>query len=405
VPERIGRLVGMKVSEMARGKTVLLLVGVAAVAFAATLAALRLNQSLGGVERGSAWRRPGGQLLPASTEANGPLDFRAAAKRVLPSVVSVDTQIEGETWFGDRVRQQAGSGSGVVISADGYIVTNNHVVRVQTWGGQRLVDEVNVTFSDGRSLAAKVVGADPSSDLAVLKVQATGLTPIQQGDSSKLEVGQWVIAMGNPLGYENTLSVGVVSNIGRPLPSDGTTLFIDGIQTDAAINMGNSGGALCDSEGNLVGINTAIASIGGGNIGLGFAIPVNRMRQVVDDIVKFGYAKYGQLGISLFNRDGALAMPAAREELKRLVETDAEPPEAGVLIRRVAPGSAAAGAGLKPWDVVIEVDGRAVRELADFQAVMSPKRPGDKVSLTVWSAGKKRTVQATLTDSGRSRVM
>jgi serine protease Do len=405
VPERIGRLVGMKVSEMARGKTVLLLVGVAAVAFAATLAALRLNQSLGWVERGSAWRRPGGQLLPASTEANGPLDFRAAAKRVLPSVVSVDTQIEGETWFGDRVRQQAGSGSGVVISADGYIVTNNHVVRVQTWGGQRLVDEVNVTFSDGRSLAAKVVGADPSSDLAVLKVQATGLTPIQQGDSSKLEVGQWVIAMGNPLGYENTLSVGVVSNIGRPLPSDGTTLFIDGIQTDAAINMGNSGGALCDSEGNLVGINTAIASIGGGNIGLGFAIPVNRMRQVVDDIVKFGYAKYGQLGISLFNRDGALAMPAAREELKRLVETDAEPPEAGVLIRRVAPGSAAAGAGLKPWDVVIEVDGRAVRELADFQAVMSPKRPGDKVSLTVWSAGKKRTVQATLTDSGRSRVM
>lgn len=390
---------------MGRGKTVLLLVSVAAVAFAATLAALRLNQSFGGTDQGASWRRPSGQLLPASADPNGPLDFRAAAKRVLPSVVSVDTQIEGETWFGDRVRQQAGSGSGVVISADGYIVTNNHVVRIQTWGGQRLVDEVNVTFSDGRSLPAKVVGADPSSDLAVLKVEASGLTPIPQGDSAKLEVGQWVVAMGNPLGYENTLSVGVVSNIGRPLPSDGTTLFIDGIQTDAAINMGNSGGALCDAQGNLVGINTAIASIGGGNIGLGFAIPVNRMRQVVDDIVKFGYAKYGQLGVSLFNRDGALAMPDARAELKRLVNTDAEPPSEGVLIRRVAAGSVAAKVGIKPWDVVIGVDGKTVRELADFQAVMSPKRPGDTVSLTVWSAGQKRTVQATLTDSGRSREM
>ncbi len=190
---------------------------------------------------------------------------------MMPTVVSIDTAVEVEDWVGNRESQPVGQGSGVVITTDGYIVTNNHVITVPTRGGQsRVADVVQVTFSDGRSMAARVIGTDPFSDIAFLKVEATNLQAIEMGDSDRLEVGQWVMAIGNPLGYENTLSVGVVSSVGRALPTGGTSVLVDAIQTDAAINQGNSGGALTDASGRLIGINSAIASRTGVRLGLAF---------------------------------------------------------------------------------------------------------------------------------------
>jgi S1-C subfamily serine protease len=341
---------------------------------------------------------PGGVMLPASGPAAP--DFREAARRVMPSVVSIDVYVEGRTWTNELVQQKASSGSGVIISKDGYVVTNSHVVMGQSFRGRRIPDRVDVVLSDGRLLPAKLVGTDPRADLAVLKVEAEGLQPIEIGDSSKLEVGQWVVAVGNPLGYENTLSVGVVSSVGRPLPGNRQAVFIDGIQTDAAINMGNSGGALCDAAGALVGINTAIASIGGGSIGIGFAIPVNRMRQVVDDIVEFGRAKYGTLGVTVYAPYSAIRDPRTRQRLAELVGTTKEPPANGVILETVAEGSAAARAGLKELDVLTEIGGRPVRSMEDFLVVITPKRPGDTVELTVWSKGETRKASVRLDDAG-----
>jgi S1-C subfamily serine protease len=192
-----------------------------------------------------------------------PFDFRAAAKKIHGSVVSVDRFEQGRTWFDDRVVEaQTGTGSGVIVSDTGLIVTNNHVVE----DAQR----VRVRLADGRSVDAKVLGTDPRSDLAVLKVEKASVSPIEMGTSKDVEVGQWVLAVGNPLGFDHTVSVGVVSSLKRNLPV-GRMGLVDAIQTDAAINPGNSGGALCDAQGRLIGINSAIASSTGQSVGIGFA--------------------------------------------------------------------------------------------------------------------------------------
>ena len=183
--------------------------------------------------------------------------------------------------------RETGQGSGVILSKNGIIVTNNHVVEVPNDPEHAIVEQVKVRLQDKRVFTAKVVGRDRRADLAVLKIEATDLQPIEVGDSSKLEIGQWVVAVGNPLGFDNTVSVGVVSSLGRSLGLENSFL-LDGIQTDAAINPGNSGGALTDAAGQLVGINAAIASGNGGSVDIGFAIPVNTVRRVVDQILKFG---------------------------------------------------------------------------------------------------------------------
>ncbi len=347
-------------------------------------------------------QRSEGTLTPAQSGLVSPPDFRAAAKKIIPSVVSIDSVISGEDMFSNRVvEQKAGTASGVVISAEGYVVTNNHVVNIESNMRQGLADKVVVNYSDGKSEVAKIVGTDESSDLAVLKVTRKDLTPISLGDSAKLEIGQWVMALGNPLGYSNTLSVGVVSSVGRPLPSGGTRLFVDGIQTDAAINQGNSGGALCDATGNLVGINTAIASVGGGSIGIGFAIPVNRMKQVVSDILKYGRAKYGAMGVAIWTRPGGLALPENRAVIKEYLGTTSEPPELGAMIQQVAAGSPAQVAGLKLGDVITQINGKAVKDFSDFRAAVGASRPGDKFELVVWSMGATRTVQLTLAEANQ----
>ncbi len=323
-------------------------------------------------------------------------DFRAAAKRILPSIVSITTLNEGENWFGERFIEPAGSGSGVVISKSGYIVTNNHVV---TMGGRRLADKIVVKFHDGKSEEASLVGRDPRADIAVLKVKRQDIAPVTMGDSANLEPGEWAIAAGNPLGFEQTISVGVVSSLGRPLRSQDYAVFVDGIQTDAAINQGNSGGALCDSQGRLVGINTMIASTDQGSVGIGFAIPVNRVKSVVDDIVKYGHAKYGRIGLAVRNDSSVLSVPAARRQLMQIVQTTSEPPSKGVLVQQVYQNGPAALAGVRRWDVLTSINGKPMNETMDYQVYMSDKKPGESLTIVLWSAGETKTVKVTLDEA------
>jgi len=330
-----------------------------------------------------------------------PFDFRAAAKRIMPTVVSIDAIIERETFMGERFLQNASSGSGVVISKEGHIITNSHVVR-DPQSPTRTASQFRVTFSDGKVLDAKPVGIDVRSDLAVLKVDSTTLVPAELGDSSLLEIGEWVIAVGNPLGYSNTLSVGVVSSLNRETMGDSANTMFDAIQTDAAINQGNSGGALCNSKGELVGINTAIASIGGGNIGIGFAIPVNRVKMVVKDILEFGYVRYAGLGLEFHPRPQLLQIPQARAELQQMTGATSEPPSEGLLVNSVFQGTAAAQAGLNRYDVVVSIDGTKMSDLAGYNKFIIGKKPGDKVKLRVWSKGESKDVTVTLMDVGRN---
>lgn len=386
---------------MRTGKLLLLMAAAAAAAFGAVVLAFKTRavwdpQFKPAVFAGN--RQPQGVLLPAGVATE--LDFRQTAKAVLPSVVSIDTTVRGRNFLNESFERKASSGSGVVISADGYVVTNNHVLEIEGFRSRRRVDGVSVTLSDGRVLQAQIVGTDPRSDLAVLKVEAKDLRPIALGDSTKLEVGEWVVAVGNPLGYENTVSVGVVSSVNRPLPGNRQAVFIDGIQTDAAINMGNSGGALCNVAGELVGINTAIASIGGGNIGLGFAIPVNRMNQVVRDLIEHGRVRYGTMGVTLYQPYSLIRNPDARAQLMQMKQSTQEPPQDGVIVDEVDPAGVAAKAGIGPLDVITKIDGRKVESMEDFLVVISPKRPGEKVALEFWSNGKLRSVELVLADAG-----
>lgn len=322
-------------------------------------------------------------------------DFTAAAKHILPSIVSVTTLMQGETWFGERFVQPSGTGSGVVLSKDGYIVTNNHVV---TSGGRRLADQILVKFSDESTVPAKVVGTDPRADIAVLKVERNDLTPIVVGNSDEIQVGEWVIAAGNPLGFEQTVSVGIISSKGRPLQSVDNAIFVDGLQTDAAINKGNSGGALCDAQGRLVGINTMIASTDQGSIGIGFAIPVNRVKAVVDDLIKYGRAHYGRLGISVRSDSSILSIPEIRAQLQREVGSSKAPPSKGVIIVEVQPGPAQQ-AGIMPLDVITAINGKAMNTTQDYQVFMADKKPGEKIEMTLWSRGQTKTVSVTLADT------
>lgn len=317
--------------------------------------------------------------------APAPFDFRQAAKRASQSVVSVDRYEDRPTdFFGQNVvRSQTGTGSGVILSQDGIIVTNNHVVE----GAKGL----KVRFADSRTFDANLLGRDPRSDLAVLKIPTTGLTPIEVGTSKDLDVGEWVIAVGNPLGFDNTVSVGVVSSTKRSLPL-GDQGLVDGIQTDAAINPGNSGGALCDSSGRLIGINSAIASSTGMSIGIGFAIPVDRMKAVVGDIVKLGYARYAGLGISHRpDFDGALADPDFRAQVAQQAGSATDVPRKGVLVMDVAAGGAAARAGLHKYDIIVALDDKPIQGSFDLNKALVPKKPGESVSVKFWSRGAIQT--------------
>lgn len=324
-----------------------------------------------------------------------PYDFRLASRKVVPSVVRIDTQIVQFGFTGEQ-SSAMGSGSGAVISEDGYIVTNAHVVSQETG---RAADRVSVTFHNGKSLDAEVIGLDVRSDLALLKVDATNLVPVEFADSDKVIVGEWALACGNPLGYDYTVSVGVVSSTGRTLQDPSAATLLDLIQTDAAINQGNSGGPLCNSQGQVIGINTAIASVQGtrGSIGIGFAIPSNTVQRIVEELRETGRVAYAGLGVVFHPIPNILTIDEARGELKRYLDIEEDPPRRGALIQRVMSEQARI-AGLRPFDIILGADGEEIDITADFQRIARDKRPGDTIELEIWSQGEEKTVTVTMVD-------
>jgi len=333
-----------------------------------------------------------------------PVDLTTAAEKALPAVVYIkftqnsktQTVTMDDPWgdffdpfgfFGQGRGQQRqiqtpkkqGAGSGVIISADGYIVTNNHVVEG--------ADELSVTLNDNSEYSAKIIGTDPTTDLALIKVDGKNLPTITIANSENLKVGEWVLAVGNPLGLNNTVTAGIVSAKARHLGANGIESFI---QTDAAINAGNSGGALVNTRGELVGINAMLYSKTGSYSGYGFAIPTTIMNKVVDDIKKYGTVQRALLGV--MGQDVLKYIDAQKEEGK---EVDLGTNK-GIYITKVDPDGAAADAELKEGDVITEVDGKSMTKMAELQEYMAGKKPGDKVKVTYIRDKKTKKVDATL---------
>ncbi len=282
-----------------------------------------------------------------------------------------------------RKFKQMGQGSGFIISSDGYIMTNNHVV-----GG---ADEIDVKLSDGRKFKAKVVGTDPKSDVAVIKIDAKNLPVIPLGDSEKLEVGEWVLAIGNPFGLAHTVTVGVVSAKGRS--HLGINDYEDFIQTDAAINPGNSGGPLINIRGEVVGMNTAIFSRSGGSMGIGFAIPVNMAKAVKDQLIKNGKVIRGWLGVIIQDIDEDLAESFGLKSSE------------GVLIAEVSPDSPAAKGGLKQGDVILKLNGKPVNDVGELRNKIALTAPGTKVRFEILRNGKKKTIEVKIGEQPDSRIV
>ena len=280
-----------------------------------------------------------------------------------------------------RERQTQGLGSGVIVdAAKGYVLTNNHVIDK--------AEEIVVTLNDGRSLPAKVVGADPATDLAVLAIEAKGLTAVPLGDSGRLRVGDFVVAIGNPFGLGQTVTSGIVSALGRS--GLGIEAYEDFIQTDASINPGNSGGALVNLRGELVGINSAIISRTGGNVGIGFAVPTEIASSIMRQILDFGEVRRGLLGVSIADVNAEVA-----EALSSSVTS-------GALITRVEPGSAAEDAGLEVDDIIVGVNEKKIAGAAELRNTIGLMRSGDEVEIEYYRDNDKRSTSTAL---GQQRAM
>ena len=324
--------------------------------------------------------------------------FRDAARTAAPTVVSVSASNtaarqnrRSDPWFryffGDQESQpQSGVGSGVIVSPEGYVLTNNHVVD--------RMDDIQIMLTDGRKASAKVIGTDPDTDLAVLKVELDRLPAITFGSSDNLQVGDPVLAIGNPFGVGQTVTSGIVSALGRN--QLGINTFENFIQTDAAINPGNSGGALVDGNGNLLGINTAIYSRSGGSMGIGFAIPVSTAKQVLEGIVKDGQVTRGWIGVE------------PQELNAELIEAFKLKPEAvkagGVIITGVLQNGPAAQGGIKPGDVITAVNGQPVRSVSQLLTSVAALKPGTPAPLTVLRGNGSVEVEITPGKRERPRV-
>ena len=288
-----------------------------------------------------------------------------------------------------RTPKKQGTGSGVIISTDGYIVTNNHVVEG--------ADELTVTLNDNKEYSARIIGTDKTTDLALIKIDGKNLPAITIADSEKIKVGEWVLAVGNPFNLTNTVTAGIVSAKGRSLYQNGVESFI---QTDAAINPGNSGGALVNTKGELIGINAMLYSQTGSFSGYGFAIPTSIMNKVVDDLKKYGTVQRAVIGIQ--GQDVKNYVDAQKDKGN---DVDLGTME-GIYVAKVTEESAAEEAGLKTGDVIVSVDGKEVSKMAELQEILAQKRPGDKISITYLRDKKKATKSVTLkNEQGNTKVV
>ena len=357
----------------------------------------------------------------AAVAAAQPVDLTYAAEKALPSVVHIkyvqNSKIQTvkvqtdpfEDFFSDpfggffgRGQGQGGTrerkvqtpkktatGSGVIISTDGYIVTNNHVVDG--------ADELTVTLSDNKEDSARIIGTDKTTDLALIKIDGKDLPAIKIAYSDDVKIGEWVLAIGNPLGLNNTVTAGIISAKARTLGANGVESFI---QTDAAINAGNSGGALVNTRGELVGINAMLYSQTGSYSGYGFAIPTAMMNKVVDDLKQYGTVQRAMIGIS-----GTDVKNYVDGEKEKGNEVDLGTME-GIYVAEVVENSAAEEAGLEKGDVITEVDGQKMTKFGDLSGIIAQKRPGDKVSITYLHNKKKHTKQVTLrNEQGNTKVV
>ena len=363
------------------------------------------------------------QAAPAAAAAapGQPVDLTYAAEKSLPSVVYIKSVINAKTqtveyadpfedffsdpfggFFGrgrgnngNRQRQvqtpkRAAAGSGVIISADGYIVTNNHVVDG--------ADELTVTLNENsKEYSARVIGADKTTDLALIKIDAKNLPAIAIANSDDVKVGEWVLAVGNPLGLNNTVTAGIVSAKARSMGQGISSM----IQTDAAINQGNSGGALVNTRGELIGINAMIYSQTGSNIGYGFAIPTTIMNKAVEDFKKYGSYQRAMIGIQ--GMDVKNYVDAMKDQNKEVEDFGTME---GIYIDKVVEDGAAADAGLQKGDVLTHVDGQKVKQFGELQAIIAQKRPGDKVTVKYLRNKKEKSAELTLkNEQGTTKVV
>ena len=385
--------------------------------------AVALVLSVAAITKTNAATAPAPIVTSAPAPAGQPVDLTYAAEKALPSVVYIKSvqnskiqtveysdpfeeffsnpfggffgQGQGQGNNGRRQRQvqtpkRAAAGSGVIISADGYIVTNNHVVDG--------ADELTVSLNEGsKEYSARVIGADRTTDLALIKIDGKNLPAIQIANSDDVKVGEWVLAVGNPLGLNNTVTAGIISAKARTLGANGVESFI---QTDAAINQGNSGGALVNTRGELVGINAMLASPTGSNIGYGFAIPTAIMNKVVDDLKQYGNVQRAMIGIQ-----GSDVKSYVDNQKDNGKDIDLGTME-GIYVAKVVEDGAAEAAGLKEGDVITTIDGKKVKQFGELQGILAKKRPGDKVTITYLRDKKNRTATLTLkNEQGNTKVV
>jgi len=319
--------------------------------------------------------------------------FERVAERVTPMVVYIETTVpfsrsdmpddeyhDEENFWGDMLPKRAQTvGSGILISSDGYILTNNHVV------DGAVNDEIEVVLNDKRTFEGRIVGQDPTTDLAILKINARGLPAITIGNSDKVGVGEWVLAIGNPFRLRSTVTAGIVSALSRDVQIIDDQMRVESfIQTDAAINKGNSGGALVNTSGELIGVNTAIASQSGSYQGYGFAVPSNLASKVAEDIIEYGHVRRALLGVTIVSVDASMAEQLNMESIR------------GVYVSGVSPESAAEKHGLRADDVILSVNGEEVNESNQLQQKIAVLNPGDIVELKIYREGKEVKKQVVL---------
>ena len=325
------------------------------------------------------------EIRPRTFLSASPTSFSEAAEAVTPGVVFIRAYQAANSGFLRRNRPEitTSTGSGVIINENGYIITNNHVIE----GGQRF----EVILSDKREYVAELVGSDPSTDLALLKIDDENLPNVELGNSDSLRIGEWVLAVGNPFNLESTVTAGIVSAKGRNIDIlDGQDRIESFIQTDAVVNPGNSGGALVNTNGELIGINTAIITRSGGYEGYSFAVPVNLVRKIVKDLRDYGQVQRGLLGAYITDVTATIA------EQKQLDEVS------GVLITRITEDSGADNAGLEEGDVITGINGKEVRTVPALQEILGQLRPGDRVSLDYTRNGTEKEAKIVLKNKNNS---